>query len=109
MRLINADALKADDELTKWLSMNPTRTGKTLKMFSELFIKKIDDAPTVEERPTAEWIIDGHHIKCSNCEMFMCNTDREGDSFPRNFCPNCGAGMKGEQDAISTGGKDTTH
>jgi len=47
MRLIDADALKKDDELTEWLSRDAIRTGKMLKRFSELFIKKIDNAPTV--------------------------------------------------------------
>ena len=41
-----------------------------------------------------EWIVDGHHIRCSECGVFFCDTDREGDSFPRNFCPNCGADMR---------------
>jgi len=47
MRLIDAEALKKDDELTEWLSNDAIRTGKMLKQFSELFIKKIDNAPTV--------------------------------------------------------------
>lgn len=47
MRLIDADALKKDDELTEWLTRDTIRTGKMLKAFSELFVKKIDDAPTV--------------------------------------------------------------
>ena len=51
MRLIDADELKKDDEVTQWLSLNAVRTGKMLKMFSELFVKKIDDAPTVQAVP----------------------------------------------------------
>lgn len=47
MRLIDADALKKDDELTEWITRDTIRTGKMLKAFSELFVKKIDDAPTV--------------------------------------------------------------
>ena len=48
-RLIDADALKKDDELAVWLSLNPVRTGKMLKYFSEIFIKKIDAALTIIE------------------------------------------------------------
>lgn len=48
-RLIDADALKKDDEVTEWLSLNAVRTGKMLKKFSELFIKKIDVTPTIIE------------------------------------------------------------
>ena len=32
-RLIDADALKKDDEVTEWLSINPIRTGKMLSQF----------------------------------------------------------------------------
>lgn len=40
-----------------------------------------------------EWIKDGHHIRCSRCDMYMCDTDREGDVIPTNYCPHCGAKM----------------
>ena len=46
-------------------------------------------------RPQGEWIIDGHHIRCNKCNEYICNTDREGDKIPDNFCPNCGADMRG--------------
>ena len=48
-RLIDADTLKKDDEVTEWISRNPVRTGKMLKSFSELFVKKIDVAKTIIE------------------------------------------------------------
>ena len=47
------------------------------------------------ERPQGEWIIDGHHIRCNKCNDYICNTDREGNKIPDNFCPNCGADMRG--------------
>lgn len=47
-----------------------------------------------EERPQGEWIIDGHHIRCNRCNEYICNTDREGNKIPDNFCSNCGADMK---------------
>lgn len=53
-RLIDADALRKNDEVTEWLSINPIRTGKNLKMFSELFVKKIDEAPTIIEAEGGE-------------------------------------------------------
>lgn len=49
-------------------------------------------------RQVGEWIVDGHHIRCSQCDMTMCDKDREGDAIPISFCPNCGAVMKGEND-----------
>lgn len=36
---------------------------------------------------------DGHHIRCTVCGGYWCQTDREGDEYPQNFCPNCGADM----------------
>lgn len=51
MRLIDADELIKDDEINLWLSNDAVRTGKTLKMFSELFIKKIDEQPTIQAVP----------------------------------------------------------
>lgn len=51
-RLIDADTLKKDDEVTEWLSLNAVRTGKMLKIFSELFIKKIDAAKTIIKADT---------------------------------------------------------
>lgn len=55
----------------------------------------VEDAPTVEpKRPQGEWVIDGHHIRCNRCNEYICNTDREGNKIPDNFCPHCGADMR---------------
>ena len=51
MRLIDADKLKQDDEVTLWLSNDAIRAGKTMKMLSALFVERIDNAPTVEFVP----------------------------------------------------------
>ena len=51
MRLIDADKLKQDDEITLWLSRDTVRAGKMLKAFSELFVRKIDEQPTIEVTP----------------------------------------------------------
>ena len=61
-RLIDADELKKDDEVIMWLSNDAIRTGKQLKMFSELFIKKIDDAPTVKAIPIPDNATNGDII-----------------------------------------------
>ena len=87
-------------------------------LLSDIY-KTIDNAPTVEqelyinaadynvylegykqgkkdfERPQGEWIIDGHHIRCNKCNEYICAQDREGCDIPNNYCPNCGAQMKG--------------
>lgn len=61
-----------------------------------LHLIDISNLPTIEERKEGRWIRDGHHIICSECSEYICDTDREGDTIPQNFCPNCGARMKGE-------------
>ena len=63
-------------------------------------IEALEILPSVQpERKKGRWIIDGHHVQCDVCFESMCNTDREGDKIPINFCPNCGAMMlRGEQD-----------
>lgn len=33
---------------------------------------------------------DGHHIRCTSCGNYWCDTDCEGNTFPRNYCPECG-------------------
>ena len=54
----------------------------------------IKNAPTIEERKKGKWIKREIGWKCSNCTL--CTNDRGADSF--NFCPNCGADMRGDRD-----------
>lgn len=67
MRLIDADALKKDDELTEWITRDTIRTGKMLKAFSELFVRKIDDAPTVNA--VSEEVYTGEYNLRKDAEM----------------------------------------
>ena len=52
------------------------------------------DTLSPAEPKIGKWIRDGHHIRCDQCGMYMCDTDREGDRIPTEFCPNCGAKME---------------
>jgi hypothetical protein len=63
MRLIDADELKKDNDVVVWLSRNTVRAGKMIKAFSELFIKKINDTPTVNAIPIPENATNGDMIK----------------------------------------------
>ena len=62
----------------------------------ELAIKAlefIDEAPTIEPKQ-GEWIDvngDGSIMKCSKCGDEVCCKGN-------NFCPNCGARMRGEEE-----------
>ena len=87
MRLIDADAL---DDVT--MRLNFKENWGITRIEYKLIDSVLFEFPTVKPQ-TAHWIIDGHHIQCSKCGETMCNTDREGDPIPRNFCPNCGTRM----------------
>ena len=83
MRLIDADVLKeklfiADDNL------NPVVTET-----------EIDETPTVEAKPVVrgKWHVQDNtftKFKCSNCKA-------KNFTMKSNFCPNCGADMRGEK------------
>ena len=68
--------------------------------FNYLTKSDIDNAPTEDVAPVvhARWIHDGHHIRCSACNEYMCIQDREGDDIPQNYCPNCGAKMDEDEE-----------
>ena len=86
MRPIDADKLKERWTIT---SPQPYSTDATEVLDS------INEQPTIEAVPVVQgkWIFDkytakfGNPYRCSNCN------EEFGDAY--NFCPNCGAKMKG--------------
>ena len=85
MRYIDADEFEDElyeHEFSNWCDKDEV---------SEL----IDNMPSADVDPIRHgyWERDGHHIRCSECGTYFCITDREGDSFPINYCPCCGAKM----------------
>lgn len=50
----------------------------------------MDDCPLYVERGRARWIRRGNEMTCSKCKFIYYSNN---DDF--NFCPNCGAKMKG--------------
>ena len=101
MRYIDADKLKE----TWYTKHNITEEdrGACFVGYSEV-PRFIDNAPTadVRENIKGEWIdapnrefcfrADFKTIKCNKCGYNM----PKCDSFVNNFCPNCGADMRGE-------------
>lgn len=66
----------------------------------------ISDAPTIEERKNARWIIkettyEDTEAKCSRCGFEML-VNQPGNGLHMvndlRYCPHCGADMRGEQD-----------
>ena len=56
----------------------------------------IEHAPTITpERKTGKWIFLGDGYKCNKCRSVY---SWWADSQTSNYCPNCGADMRGEQE-----------
>ena len=82
MRLIDAD------ELLEHVWDADTRVGYVQVVDRQ----DIENAPTIEERKKGKWIpFDYPWYRCSECGAV-----RENKSFLENYCPNCGADMRGE-------------
>ena len=100
------DAIDALEEQLDYLQMlnkneNPTAEGKWYGV--NWARNTIADLPYKQnERPKGEWLDEkfvAFHLTCNQCG---CNLRRqknevfEGD-FDYNFCPNCGADMRGDK------------
>lgn len=62
-------------------------------------IRKIKGLPSAEpERKKGKWIcLQRHHHKCSVCGNFLDFRGVNAGRGDANFCPNCGADMRGEK------------
>ena len=120
MRLINADSLKEDfkhrlEKAKKWKENALNKCDDELVIRADAHIDficevimTINNAPTVdaivntiEVRPHGEWItFPTNHsiIQCPECTALLNNlrVDVFKDKVGKmNFCPNCGANMRG--------------
>ena len=88
MRLIDADAL------AKFIDYGHLNNPNE-KLYSENDIREmIDMMPTIEARKTGTWeSINGNVFACSECGFVIF-----GREEIRDFCPSCGADMRGESD-----------
>ena len=97
------DAYALTDVVWKSRDENPHSEGRArIAHFNEhsRFLAMIDRAPTIEARPVVrgEWLLRhegrGHYWECSVCHTNPCIYVTKDT----NFCPNCGADMRGEED-----------
>jgi predicted RNA-binding Zn-ribbon protein involved in translation (DUF1610 family) len=93
MHLINADALEREG----WYLNRIIQTDKNTMEYQT---KKPTEIDAVEpERKTGRWVNNIHDLPvCDQCG-YMTPYDRAIDDYEYgNFCPNCGAKMRGKQD-----------
>ena len=91
MRLIDADALEPSEMI------QPLGNGR-YEYVRIVYMDDIDEMPTIEpERKTGKWVNNIHDLPvCDQCG-YMTPYDRAIDDYEYgNFCPNCGANMRGE-------------
>ena len=63
--------------------------------------RMLDELQTAQpERKKGKWIRTGEDGYCSNCkcDMPMFRNDWEWEYSETDFCPNCGADMRGDND-----------
>ena len=77
-------------------------TIDTLVPISRCDIQAIDLAiKALEEKPQGKWELHGKRYYCSECGEEAINLESEPDVYSSsycltNYCPNCGADMRGE-------------
>lgn len=86
----------AIDELIR--KMQPHNNGDgtiTICVMSEALVTEtLNNLPSAQpEREKAEWKeVEGDLVTCSRCHHYWI---RRGDQYDFNFCPTCGADMRG--------------
>ena len=104
MRLIDADALKA--EIVDWkVNLHPKDTDYATGYFSALSVVEgmLAYAPTIDPeslRPKGEWEIitdeyDNEMMRCTRCRSEFYDGENDTVDTLHNFCPHCGADMRG--------------
>ena len=88
MRLIDAEALK--ELFNTECAQECDNCNYYENCIGNQYCGLIDRAPTIEERPKGKWIcVRWMQYKCSEC-------DYDDIGTATNYCPNCGADMRGD-------------
>lgn len=87
--MTNKEYINQIVEIGNTLQIQPNSPkGQTLK-------KCIEILSAVSEREQGEWIYDGDCYICNQCKSAF---NWWADSQTSNYCPNCGAKMKGGEE-----------
>lgn len=101
MRLIDADAFRRElDNHWPFTKEEQSKHGfADMAKSTVLFV--LNKMPTIEERKTGKWIETRtwEHDGEIYCEQCGSDAPTEGDyrQVKTNYCPNCGADMRGEE------------
>lgn len=98
--------------MSKYINADDVYDGMRKHRFEAKYItigEFIDHLPSadVKENIHGEWQITDafpHNVYCSECHERFAQTHWavwEDGSLPRNFCPNCGADMRGKGNEIN--------
>ena len=97
MRLIDADALKRELELT-----HEDAEGTIANYCRKVFAGILENAPTVDAEPVVHGEWDYEDLDdistCSVCGKEWILNDKTPRENSFNYCPNCGARMDGDGD-----------
>ena len=60
-------------------------------------IARMEDVE-VEDRPKGEWVYHRNELSCVRWNKWECTVCHRRQENTYNFCPNCGADMRGEDE-----------
>ena len=90
------DIIKAIDKRICELQSHPTFRRKNADIDLYGVKKLIINLPSA--RPQGEWIYHKNELSCVRWSKWECSACGERQEYKSNFCPNCGANMKGADD-----------
>ena len=108
MRLIDADKLYPDSIGRKGLAISQSQIAEapTVEITEEQAIDKLHETgwlprhdKEMTERPTGHWVNGYKSFNCSVCGKIAYSWNHFGEyiQVKSNFCPNCGADMRGKE------------
>ena len=102
MRAIDADALIEFIENRYDITWKCDYEGGIKDACTDI-LEKISKMPIIEpERKKGKWIrVAGMNEQCSVCDKYFPLSYFAGRPFEINYCPNCGADLRGDNDDTS--------